>query len=108
KEAAKLALEAGVDVELPSTDCYGLPIKELIEQGDIDIDFVNDAVRRILKAKFLLGLFENPYVDEKRVVEIFDTQEQRQLAYKIAQESIVLLKNESNLLPLKKDLQSIA
>lgn len=108
KGAAKLALEAGVDVELPSTDCYGLPLRELIESGEIDIDFVNEAVKRVLKIKFELGLFENPYVNEEKAVEIFDTNEQRELAYKIAQESIVLLKNENNLLPLKKDLKSIA
>nr|CAA91219.1 beta-xylo-glucosidase [Thermoanaerobacter brockii] len=108
KGAAKLALEAGVDVELPSTDYYGLPLRELIESGEIDIDFVNEAVKRVLKIKFELGLFENPYINEEKAVEIFDTNEQRELAYKIAQESIVLLKNENNLLPLKKDLKSIA
>ncbi|UOF88708.1 glycoside hydrolase family 3 C-terminal domain-containing protein [Fodinisporobacter ferrooxydans] len=108
KEAAKFALDAGVDIELPSTDCYGLPIKEMIEQGTIGMDLIDDTVRRILRAKFSLGLFENPYVDEGHTVEVFDTSEQRQLAHKIAQESIILLKNEKKVLPLKKELRSIA
>jgi beta-glucosidase len=58
--------------------------------------------------KFILGLFENPYVDTGKVLEVFDTSDQRKLARQIAQESIILLKNENNLLPLKKDIGTIA
>lgn len=107
-EAAALALTAGIDLELPSTDCYGHPLRQAIESGAIAEPLIDEAVRRVLRMKFLLGLFENPYVDVGRVAEVFDTAEQRALARRIAQQSIVLLKNEGGLLPLKKDLASIA
>jgi beta-glucosidase len=107
-DAARLALEAGVDVELPSTDCYGKPLKAEIERGFIEESLIDTAVMRILKMKFLLGLFENPYVDEKKVTSVFDTTKQRVLAHKIAQKSIVLLKNQGDLLPVRKDITSIA
>ncbi|SHF39938.1 beta-glucosidase [Caldanaerobius fijiensis DSM 17918] len=107
-KAAQIALEAGVDIELPSKDCYGQPLKEAVEKGLIKESLIDIVVGRILKVKFLLGLFENPYVDTEKIAKVFDNPEQRKLAYKIAQESIVLLKNENNLLPLKKDIKSIA
>ncbi|MBZ4646874.1 MAG: beta-glucosidase [Petroclostridium sp.] len=106
--AAKTALEAGVDIELPSTDCYGQPLKEAVQSGLVEESLIDAVVRRILKKKFLLGLFENPYVDVQKVSGVFDTPAQRELAHKIAQQSMVLLKNENNLLPLKKDIKSIA
>lgn len=108
EHAAKLALEAGVDIELPSTDCYGKPLKDAVESGYIKESLIDISVKRVLKMKFLLGLFENPYVDEKKAGTVFDTPEQRALAHEIAQKSIVLLKNDKNLLPLKKDISSIA
>jgi beta-glucosidase len=106
--AAKKAIEAGVDIELPSTDCYGLPLKTAVEQGIVSEEVINRVVARILEHKFRLGLFENPYVEPSKTKAVFDIPEQRQLARKVAQESIVLLKNENNLLPLSKDLRSIA
>ncbi len=108
KHAAKLALESGIDIELPSTDCYGKPLKNAVEKGFIQESAIDTAVSRILKMKFLLGLFEDPYVDEKKPLKVFDTPEQRTLAHKIAQKSIVLLRNEGNLLPIRKDIKSIA
>ena len=106
--AAKIALEAGVDVELPSTDCYGKPLKAAVEKGLVKESLIDTVVRRVLKIKFLLGLFENPYVDEEKTVTVFDTPEQRALARQIAQKSIVLLKNQGDLLPIRKDITSIA
>ncbi|MDN5277822.1 MAG: beta-glucosidase [Clostridiales bacterium] len=106
--AAKKAIEAGVDIELPSTDCYGLPLKTAVEQGIVSEEVIDRVVARILEHKFRLGLFENPYVEPSKTKAVFDIPEQRQLARKVAQESIVLLKNENNLLPLSKDLRSIA
>lgn len=106
--AARLAIESGVDVELPSTDCYGKPLKAVVEKGLVKESVIDTSVMRILRMKFLLGLFENPYVDEKKAASVFDTPEQRALAYKIAQESIVLLKNQGDLLPIRKDIASIA
>jgi len=107
-EAAKMALEAGIDVELPSTDCYGKPLKEGLESGAIETPCLDKAVGRILRMKFLLGLFENPYVDVSRVPRVFDVPSQREVALKLARESIVLLKNENKILPLRKDIRSIA
>ena len=105
--AAKMALEAGIEVELPSVACYGDVLKSALEAGEVCIEAVDAAVRRHLMMKFELGLFDDPYVDEGRAVELFDTQEQRGLARKIARESMVLLKNDG-MLPLKKTLGAIA
>jgi beta-glucosidase len=107
-EAARLALEAGIDIELPSTDCYGQPLRQAIQEGAISESLIDQAVSRVLRMKFLLGLFENPYVGLTGITEVFDAPEQRSLARQIAQKSIVLLKNEGDLLPLKKDLSSMA
>lgn len=105
-DAAKLALEAGIDSELPFTDCYGDPLREAVLSGKIPAALVDTAVQRMLTQKFTLGLFETPYVDAS-VVE-FDTAEQRALARTIAQQSIVLLKNDGGLLPLDKAIGSVA
>jgi len=105
--AAGLALRAGIDVELPNTVCYGEPLKSALQNGEINIDLVDLAVRRHLKKKFELGLFENPYVDEGKVLEVFETTEQRALARHIACQSMVLLKNDG-LLPLRKDIKTLA
>ena len=107
-EAAKMALAAGIDVELPSTDCYGQPLGKAVRNGTVDESLVDQSVRRILRMKFLFGLFENPYVDTKQVPGVFALPEPRALAHKIALKSIILLKNKDDLLPLSKDLSSIA
>ena len=107
-DAIRLSLESGIDIELPSTDCYGKPLRAAVEKDFIKESLIDIAVMRVLKMKFLLGLFENPYVDEKKAASIFDTTKQRALAHKIAQKSIVLLKNQGDLLPVKKDIKSIA
>lgn len=105
-EAAFIALDAGMDVELPFTDSYGDPLREAVQQGKIPEALIDGSVRRVLTQKFALGLFENPYVDIGVVA--FDTPEQRRLAREIAQKSMVLLRNEGGLLPLNKQLNSIA
>lgn len=107
-EASQMSLEAGVDVELPTTDCYGQPMIDAVQSGRIPMTMVDEAVARHLHMKFELGLFDNPYVDVDAVIHIFDTPEQRQLASRIAQQSMVLLKNDDNLLPLAKELGSLA
>lgn len=106
--AAGLALEAGIEIELPSTDCYGDPLKAGLEAGQIDIALVDAAVRRVLEMKFRLGLFEQPYVDADRVIHVFETPDQRRLALELARKSMVLLKNQANLLPLRKDVARVA
>lgn len=106
-EAGKLALEAGIDVELPTTVCYGEPLKRALEAGDLKMETVDTAVKRHLQKKFELGLFEDPFVDEGHVLEVFETAENRSLARKIAEKSMVLLKNDG-LLPLKTGKKKIA
>jgi beta-glucosidase len=108
EEAARLALAAGIDVELPSTDCYGAPLYQAVQAGRIPAALVDQAAGRVLEMKFRLGLFEQPYVDEERVTQVFDSPDQRALARRIAQKSMVLLKNQDELLPLRKDLRAIA
>ena len=63
-EAGAKALCAGLDIELPGRDCYGDPLRPLIDDGRLSMEVVDTAVRRVLRSKFLVGLFENPYVDE--------------------------------------------
>jgi beta-glucosidase len=108
EEAARLALAAGVDIELPDPDCFPLVLK-LVREGKIPEALVNKAVARLLRAKFLLGLFENPYVDPDRAGTVTNSREHRELAAAAARRSIVLLKNENQLLPLDRSrLRSIA
>ena len=107
-DAAKQSLEAGLDVELPEPGVY----KTLIEQvkaGKIPESLIDQAVSRILYQKFQLGLFENPYVDVNKAVQMTDTPEDRAAALETAKKSIVLLKNDKNILPLDKlKLKSVA
>lgn len=107
-EAAQMALEAGMDVELPNVDCFGIPLMEGIRSGKISEELVNESVRKILELKFKLGLFENPYVNEKEVISEFDTAEDRKISREAAAKTMVLLKNKDKILPLKKDISSVA
>ncbi|MEM2926091.1 MAG: glycoside hydrolase family 3 N-terminal domain-containing protein [Candidatus Bathyarchaeia archaeon] len=106
-EAAVQALEAGIDIELPRIKCYGEPLLKAVKEGFVSEALVDEAVYRVLKAKLLLGLFDNPYVDIEGASKAFDTKEDRALALRAARESIVLLKNDG-ILPLRKDLKAIA
>ncbi|HEV7893274.1 MAG TPA: glycoside hydrolase family 3 N-terminal domain-containing protein [Pyrinomonadaceae bacterium] len=107
-EAARLALEAGVDAELPDPDCFQTLI-QLMRDGKVSEALIDRAVTRNLRAKFLLGLFENPYVDAERAARVTDSAEHRALAAEAARRSITLLKNDNNLLPLdRRALKSIA
>ena len=106
-EAACLALNAGIDIELPARNCYGDPLRAALDAGEISIDFVDTAVERVLRMKAELGLFENPFVDEGRLPEIFETAEQHALARELARKSMVLLKN-NGVLPLSKSVKSLA
>jgi len=105
--AAHLALYAGIDVELPTINCYGEPLRAALEAGEINIEFVDTAVSRHLQKKFETGLFDNPYVNESQAYEVFETAEQRALARELAVKSMVLLKNDG-ILPLKKTIGTIA
>jgi beta-glucosidase len=98
-EAARRALAATVDIELPDVDAYP-SLVEQVRQNKVPRAAVDDAVRRLLRAKFDLGLFENPYVDAARAEEISGAASARPLALEAARQSIVLLKNDRATLPL--------
>ncbi len=102
KEAAKLAIMAGVDIDMVS-NAYVKYLVELVRQGEVPEKLVDEATMRILKLKNDLGLFENPYKDgaEEKEKAIVGCKEHRELARKMAAASFVLLKNEE-ILPLKK------
>lgn len=107
-DAAQQALKAGVDIELPDPSSYPL-LPQLVSEGKVSLADVDRAVARVLRAKFQLGLFENPFVDVERAVRLTNTPAHQQLAAEAARRSIVLLKNANNLLPLDRSkLQSIA
>ncbi|SMD38239.1 beta-glucosidase [Reichenbachiella faecimaris] len=108
-EAGYKALTAGSDMDMEA-HVYENSIEELVADGKISEDILNDAVRRILTVKYQLGLFDDPYLycDADREKTDLLTKENLQVAREAAKKSIVLLKNENNLLPLSKEGQSIA
>ncbi len=108
EEAGALALKAGVDVGISYESAYMQAMTKDIEQGLVPQSLLDRAVRRILKAKFRLGLFENPMVDVARAQQVVNNEEHQKLALQAAREGIVLLKNKGNLLPLSKSIDSIA
>jgi beta-glucosidase len=108
KESGELCIKAGVDVSIWHEDAYLYPMIENVQEGKVSMETIDRAVRRILRTKFLLGLFENPYVDVDRAANVNNTKEHQELALQSAREGMVLLKNEKNLLPLDKNIKSIA
>ena len=108
EETAAQAVAAGMDVELPGIYIFGDPLKNAVKTGMLDESVINTAVRRILRAKFELGLFENPFVHPQKAEQINDCEAHRKLALEAARQSIVLLKNENHLLPFSKKIKSIA
>lgn len=108
KEAGEMAIKAGVDVGITYEPAYMRPLIENVEEGKVSIELVNRAVRRVLKLKYKMGLFENPFVDPDKAVKLSHAPQSQELALKVAREGIVMLKNEGNLLPLDKDIESIA
>lgn len=108
KQAGAMALRAGVDMDITYEPAYMGPLVQAVEQGEISEALVDRAVRRVLELKFRLGLFEHPYVDVAHAQQVVHSKQHQALALQAAKESIVLLRNEGNLLPLKKGLKSIA
>lgn len=106
-EAARKALVAGLDLELPALDCFGEPLRGAVEAGRVPIDVVDTAVRRVLAAKVRLGLFESPYVDPGRAVKAFEDPANVELARRAAARAVVLLTNDG-VLPLRDGLGSVA
>jgi beta-glucosidase len=107
EDAAAMALDAGLDVELPGTDCYGAPLLRALRSGRVSETTLDTAVARVLRTKFELGLFEQPYVEPDRVATVTDTPAHRRLARTIAAKSLVLLRNDG-VLPLRPGAGPVA
>jgi beta-glucosidase len=106
-EASVAALSAGVDMDMEG-NAYASRLKALVEAGRVSEKAVDESARRILRIKFLLGLFDRPYVDTSLEAKVTLNAEDRAIARKLAQESVVLLKNEGGLLPLEKTIGTLA
>lgn len=104
--AAAMALIAGVDLNLWSNACTKL--EDTVSSGKVSGEFIDRAVRRILRLKFMLGLFDNAYTDETLALGIALNENSKNINLNIARESVVLLKNNKGILPLRKDLTRIA
>jgi len=98
-QAARLALQAGVELNLPDGRAY-TNLKALVEKGAVQVKLLDAAVRKMLRAKFMLGLFENPYADARQADALVQRDSSKALALEAARRSIVLLKNANHLLPL--------
>jgi len=113
KEAALKGITAGVDMDMAGDveagNVYLPNLKSLVESGELSEEIINKSAERILRIKYRSGLFDDPYVDSIYFAENIPSSEERnQTALQLSRESIVLLKNEGSLLPLKKELKSIA
>ncbi len=108
KEAGAMAIKAGIDVGITYEPAYMIPLIENVNEGKVPMSVIDQAVKRVLKLKFKMGLFENPYVSPNNAEKVSHTSESQQLALQSAREGIVLLKNKNDLLPLDKNIGSIA
>ncbi|MBK7410518.1 MAG: glycoside hydrolase family 3 C-terminal domain-containing protein [Saprospirales bacterium] len=109
KEAGELALQAGVDMDMQGAVYYKY-LKQSVEEGKISVTQIDQAVRNILRVKFILGLFDDPYryFDTEREKQVLFSQANQEAALDMARKSIVLLRNENQTLPLSKELRSLA
>ncbi len=111
KDAVRQTIEAGLNVKTNFThpDDFILPLRELVKEGKVSMKTLDDRVRDVLRVKFLIGIFDHPYVADAGYAEkIANSSEHQQVALRAARESIVLLKNDRNALPLSKSIHSIA
>ena len=107
KHAAALALDAGVDADLGG-NAYGRNLKQAYNEELISMENIDTAVANILRLKFEMGLFENPYVEPSKAKQVVRNQKHKDLAREVAREGTVLLKNSNDILPLKDNIGSIA
>ncbi|MCB9850619.1 MAG: glycoside hydrolase family 3 C-terminal domain-containing protein [Phycisphaerales bacterium] len=106
-DADAKAITAGVDMDMSSMS-YREHLPSLVKSGKVSKAVVEEAVRRVLRMKFALGLFDDPYLDTELEKKVILTDENRALAREVARSSFVLLRNEDSLLPIKDDVKSIA
>ena len=111
KDAVRQAIQAGLNVKtnFTSPEDYILPLRELVKEGKVSMQLLNDRVRDVLRVKFTVGLFDHPYIDDPdQSVKVVNTAEHQSVALKAARESVVLLKNADHTLPLSKNISTIA
>ena len=111
KDAVRQSLDAGLNVKTNFTppDDFILPLRELVKEGKVAMKTLDDRVRDVLRVKFLVGIFDRPYVSDADATErVVNSSDHQQVALRAARESIVLLKNEKDILPLSKAINSIA
>lgn len=110
KESIRQAVIAGVDMQFYdfSNEFWQKTLVELVDEGKLTMEVINRAAGGVLRLKFLLGLFENPYTDENLIKERFHSKENQDIALEAGHKSICLLKNENNILPLDKSIKKIA
>lgn len=110
-DAAAAVVNAGLNVRTNFTppEDFILPLREAVKQGKVSVQTIDSRVRDILRVKFMLGLFDNPYVGNKKEVDkIVANPEHKKISLDAARQSVVLLKNKDNILPLSKDVKKIA
>jgi beta-glucosidase len=111
KDAVRQSIEAGLNVKTNFTppDDFILPLRELVKEQKISLQTLDDRVRDVLRVKFLVGIFDRPYVPDAEATErLVNSSAHQQVALRAAHESIVLLKNDRNVLPLSTSIRSIA
>ncbi|UWZ85828.1 glycoside hydrolase family 3 C-terminal domain-containing protein [Occallatibacter riparius] len=108
KQAGAMGLRAGVDLNITYEPAYMGPMVQMVQNGEVPEWLIDRAVRRVLELKFRLGLFENPFTDLEHAKKVMHSQEHQELTLQAAREGIVLLKNDGNLLPLRKQVKTIA
>lgn len=111
KDAVRQVIEAGLNVKTNFTrpEDFILPLRELVKEGKVSMKTLDSRVRDVLRVKFILGIFDHPYVTDAGATErIVNSAEHKQIALRAAHKSMVLLKNEKNILPLSKEIRSIA
>lgn len=108
KHAAQLALNAGSDMDMEG-GAYEIGLLSLVEEGKVSEEYINDAVKRVLRVKFKLGLFNDPYLyANPELLDQISFEEHKAVARDVAKKSIVLLKNENGLLPIQDSVKKIA
>jgi beta-glucosidase len=111
KDAVRQSILAGLNVKTNFTrpEDFILPLRELVKEGKVPMQILDDRVRDVLRVKFMTGLFDHPYIeDANRTKSIVNSAEHQAIALRAARESLVLLKNNKNVLPLSKQIKSVA
>src|SRR5258706_472113 len=111
KDAVRQSIEAGLNVKTNFTrpEDFILPLRELVKEGKVSMKTLDDRVRDVLRVKFIIGIFDHPYVADPDASErLVTSQDHNQVAWRAARQSMVLLRNHKDILPLSKNIKSIA